>query len=293
MGQGFSSPRCAIATVLAWIETLGFCWSCAPPAQSEISQPAFRHTGLQSPTTSVTLKRWAGSIKVTLIHWDDVSRHSCPHCWPEHCRLWQVPGAGEEQNRDRDRPTAWNIYQSPKHLPELLLDNLDTCLKYQCSAFRKKKSWFLCTPKSLFFFFLSAGMQKGELRPSSNKFLQMGRGINIQNPNYIRLGKGYKSINFFRLLNIKIHFRFPQQPATLAPGASQPQHKGTQCDAQGCPLATLCASTRLPQHLASIYHSTSKLWVNNSKPNFLANSTSYNLLFLVQCDSDPKHHFSH
>lgn len=153
MGQGFSSPRCAIATVLAWIETLGFCWSCAPPAQSEISQPAFRHTGLQSPTTSVTLKRWAGSIKVTLIHWDDVSRHSCPHCWPEHCRLWQVPGAGEEQNRDRDRPTAWNIYQSPKHLPELLLDNLDTCLKYQCSAFRKKKSWFLCTPKSLFFFF--------------------------------------------------------------------------------------------------------------------------------------------
>lgn len=55
----------------------------------------------------------------SLIHWGDVSCYSGPPSCPEHCRLWHVPGAGEEKNRDRDWATAQNIYQSPKHFSEL------------------------------------------------------------------------------------------------------------------------------------------------------------------------------
>lgn len=63
---------------------------------------------------------------------------------------------------------------------------------------------------------------------------------------------------------------------------------------QGCKKGN---KDQLSQHLASptppIYRSTSRLWVNNSKPNFLPYSASYNLLFLVQHDSIPKHTIFH
>lgn len=110
------------------------------------------------------------------------------------------------------------LHKTSIKVPSTSLNYLGTCLKYQCSAFKRKMSWSFYASESLTFcIFWVQGCKKG------NK-------------------------------------------------------------------------DQLPQHLASptppIYHSTSKLWVNNSKPNFLPNSTSYNLLFLVQHDSDPKHHFS-
>lgn len=139
-----------------------------------------------------------------------------PHWCPEHCRIWHMPRAGEEQNRGKDWATAWNTYQSSKQSSELFR----YLPKIPVFCFQKKdKIIFFFTPKPLkFYIFWMQGCKKG------NK-------------------------------------------------------------------------DQLSQHLASptppIYRSTSRLWVNNSKLNFLPYSASYNLLFLVQHDSIPKHTIFH
>lgn len=125
---GLLVPAKPIATVLVWSESLGFWWSCAPPPQKEISRPAplsqKESQGQPSDTSDCSLialstcnqkDELAASIPNSL-GWC-FTLH--PHWCPEHCRLWHVLRAGEEQNRDKDWATAWNNYQSPKHFSEL------------------------------------------------------------------------------------------------------------------------------------------------------------------------------
>jgi len=54
-------------------------------------------------------------------------------------------------------------------------------------------------------------MQEGELRPSSNKFLWIGRGINIQKPNYVGLGAlvlAQVELIFFIVASVRLCFGF-------------------------------------------------------------------------------------
>lgn len=193
---GLLVPAKAIATVPVWTESLGFWWNCAPPSKEisskEISRSAFWNFRLVFDHPQY-MQPWIDELAASIpnsLKWCFTLHH---HWCPEHRRLWHIPRAGEEQNRDRDWATAWNIYQSPKHFSELF-----RCLpKIPVLCFQKKEVMIFSLPSLLNFVFFECRDAERGIMTNSPSNLQLpycpstttpaSSGLTIQNPTFLQI----------------------------------------------------------------------------------------------------------
>lgn len=117
-----------------------------------------------------------------------------PHWCPEHCRIWHMPRAGEEQNRGKDWATAWNTYQSSKQSSELFR----YLPKIPVFCFQKKdKMIFFLLPSLLNFIFFECRDAKRGIKTNLASTLHLphhppttapaGSGLTIWNPTFFQI----------------------------------------------------------------------------------------------------------